>query len=96
VVEEYFRDLGGGAYELDAELEVEAAFSLRHFDDPADRDFEHKLLGEWAYEQLDHFPNEGDSFRYNGLELTVSLMRQHRVVKLTARLLPDAEGGLRA
>lgn len=96
VVEEYFRDLGGGAYELDAELEVEDAFSLLHFDDPDDLDFEHKLLGEWAYEQLDHFPDEGDSFRYNGLELTVSQMRQHRVVKLTARLLPEAERGVRA
>jgi CBS domain containing-hemolysin-like protein len=95
-VEVYFKDLGGGVCELDAELEVEVAFSLLHFEDPDDLDFEHKLLGEWAYEQLDHFPNEGDTFRYNGLELTVSLMRQRRIVKLTARLLPEAEGGARA
>jgi CBS domain containing-hemolysin-like protein len=92
-VEESFRDLGDGVFELDAELSVEDAFELMDYEDPSDFDFGYKLLGEWAYEQFDHLPAEGDSFRYNGLEFTVSSMRQHRIVKLTARLLPAAEGG---
>ena len=92
-VEESFCDLGGGAFELDAELPVEDAFELLDFEDPDDYDFGYKLLGEWAYEQFDHLPSEGDSFSYNGLKLTISSMRQHRIVKLTACLLPASEGG---
>lgn len=67
---------------------------LIDFEDPEDREFEHKLLGEWVYEQFDSIPIKGDSFVYCGLKITVSEMCHNRIVSLIAQLLPDAaEGG---
>jgi CBS domain containing-hemolysin-like protein len=65
---------------------------------PENFDFEHKLLGEWVYEHFDSIPEEGDSFIYNGLRVTVSEMRQNRIVKLLCEFDPDSaeEGGRRA
>lgn len=87
VVEESFVPLGGGRFEIDAEMTVGEAFERLDFepknDDP---DFLRKLMGEWAYEMFDRIPSERDSFTFEGLEVTVSEMRQNRIVKLTVRM----------
>ena len=84
-----------GVFELDPELSVEESFQLMGFDDPDDFDFEHKLLSEWVYEHFDQIPSVGDSFLYNGIEITVREMRQNRIVKLLATVPPatEDEGG---
>lgn len=94
-VKEFSVLLPDGSYELDPELSVEESFELIGFEDPDDFDFEHKLLGEWVYEHFERIPSCGDSFVYNGLQITVSEMQHNRIVKLNARILSDAseEGG---
>lgn len=82
-----------GSFELDPELSVEESFELIDFEDSDDFEFEHKLLGEWVYEHFDRIPLEGDSFEYNGLQITVTGMSHNRIVKLNARPLPRQEGG---
>ena len=83
VVEESFVPLGGERYEVDADLTVGEVFDKLDLEIPDDDEsIEHKLMGEWAYEQFDHIPSERDSFAYDGLEVTVSKMRQHRILKL--------------
>ena len=92
--EELFRPLGGGRYELDAGLDVAEAFELLDFDDPEDDEtLIHKSLNEWALEHFPLLPSQRDSFTYHGLEFTLSDVRRHRIRKLTARRLPDKEGG---
>lgn len=94
-VEESFVPLGGGRFEVDAELTVGDAFDCLDIE-PEDYDeLEYKLMGEWAYEHFDRIPKERDAFVYEGLEVTVSDMRQNRIVKLVCRLLPEGnqEGG---
>ncbi len=93
VVEESFRDLGGGLYELDAELDMEDMFELLDYADPEDAEWNHKLLSEWVYEQFDRLPQVGDSFTWHRLEVTVQEMRGRRLLKLRVRLLPEEEGG---
>ena len=96
VVEEFFRPLGGGRYELDARLNVTEAFEHLGFEDPEDDEaLLHKSLAEWTLEQFDLMPAQRDSFTYHGLEFTVSDVYRHRIRKLTARLLPEElpEGG---
>ncbi len=85
--------LPDGSWELDAELDVEEAFDLMDWKDPENRDWEHKLLNEWVFEEIGHIPQEGDCFTYHRLRLTVRKMQQHRIIKLRAELLPPAEGG---
>ena len=95
-VEESCVLLDDGSYSLDPELSIEEAFELIDYDDPDDFDFEHKLLGEWVYEHFEHIPAVGDSFEYNGLTVTVSEMKQNRIVKVCARFAPapvPEEGG---
>ena len=86
VVEESFVPLGGGRYEVDADLTVGEVFDKLDLELPdEDESLEHKLMGEWAYEHFDRIPSERDSFSSSGLDVTVSKMRQHRILKLVCR-----------
>ena len=71
-------------------MDIEDAFDFMDFDDPDDFDFEHKLLGEWAYEQFDLIPSQGDEFGYNGLTVAVEKIENRRIMKLRITL-PAAE-----
>ena len=83
VVEESFVPLGGGRYEVDAEMTVGEVFDRLDYTDPD------KLLGEWTYEQFSYIPREREGFRYHRLDVRISDMKQKRIVKLVVRLLPE-------
>ena len=98
VVEESFVPLGGGRFEVDAESAVGETWEKLGLDErELPDDWEYKLMGEWAYEQFDRIPSTRESFTYGRLMVTVSEMRQNRIVKLVCRVLPEsapaAEGG---
>jgi CBS domain containing-hemolysin-like protein len=84
-----------GSFSFDASVDVEDAFQFMGYEDPDEFDFEHKLLGEWAYEQFDFLPKQGESFTYNGLKVTVTELENRRILKLRIQLLPaeTEEGG---
>ena len=99
VVEESFVPLGGGRFEVDAEMPVGETWEKLGLDlkDLPD-DWEYKLMGEWAYEQFDRIPSTRESFVYGRLSVTVSEMKLNRIVKLVCRVLPEpgpdsGEGG---
>ena len=87
-------DHGDGSYSFDAGVDIEDAFEFMDYEDPDETDFDHKLLGEWAYVQFDAIPQEGDSFTYHGLRITVEKVQQRRIMKLRIQRLP--EGGEKA
>jgi CBS domain containing-hemolysin-like protein len=93
VVEETFRTLPDGSLEADAEASIEDTFEYLAFTDPEDTEWNHKLLGEWAYEQFELLPKEGDFFDYHGLRFTISSMKNHRILKLTVRRVPEGGDG---
>ena len=97
VAEEAFRSLGGGSYEVSAEVEMEELFELLGVDDPEDAEWEHKPLGEWVYEHFDLIPAEGSSFVWHNLRVTVTSLRSRRILKLRVDVLPgeSGEGGER-
>ena len=68
-----------GSFSFDASVEIEDAFDFMDYEDPSGFDFEHKLLGEWTYEQFDELPEAGGSFDYNGLRVTAERVDQRRV-----------------
>ena len=84
-----------GSYTFDAEVDIEDAFDFMDYEDPDEFDFEHKLLGEWTYEQFDRLPETGDSFDYNGLRVTVQAVEHRRILKLRISRVPEEapEGG---
>jgi len=79
-----------GSFSFLADVDIEDAFDFMDYEDPDDFDFEHKLLGEWAYEQFDLIPSQGDAFSYNGLTVTVEEIETRRILKLRITL-PAAE-----
>jgi CBS domain containing-hemolysin-like protein len=72
---------------------IEDTFEYLAFTDPEDTEWNHKLLGEWAYEQFELLPKEGDFFDYHGLRFTISSMKNHRILKLTVRRVPEGGDG---
>ncbi len=92
VVIETCRKNDDGSFSFDAGVDIEDAFAYMDYEDPDEFDFEHKLLGEWAYEQFDQLPEEGDSFSYNGLRVTVQEIEHRRILKLRIERAPDAPG----
>ena len=92
VIEEPCKDLGGGVWDIDAEMSVSDVFELLEFDDPEDdEDFTNKLMGEWAYEQFAAIPKKGAGFCYHGVSVTVTEMQHNRILRLTAQLVQGGE-----
>ena len=92
VIEEPCKDLGGGVWDIDAEMSVSDVFELLEFDDPEDdEDFTNKLMGEWAYEQFAAIPKKGAGFEYHGVSVTVTEMQHNRILRLTAQLVQGGE-----
>ena len=54
---------------------------------------EHKLLGEWAYEQFDFIPSEGESFVYGALRIIIEETASHRIMKLRIERVEETEEG---
>ncbi|MCD7846224.1 MAG: hemolysin family protein [Oscillospiraceae bacterium] len=99
VVEEHFHPLGGGRYEVDAQMDADEVFELLGYDDPEDDpELAHKSLTEWTLEQFELMPAQRDKFLYHDLEFTVSDIYKHRIRKLVVRQLPGQpeEGGQEA
>ena len=95
VVAEPCRKNADGSFSFDASVPVEDAFEFMDYEDPEEFDFERKLLGEWAYEEFDFIPSEGESFVYGALRVIVEQTVSHRI--MTLRIEPAAaaepEGG---
>ena len=86
VVEEPYIALPDGEWDCTAEMTVSDVFELLELDEDDDDEFTNKLLGEWAYEQFDAIPSVGDSFEYENVAVTVSEMRNNRILRLRVRL----------
>lgn len=82
VVEEPYIALPDGDWDCTAEMTVSDVFELLELDGDDDDEFTNKLLGEWAYEQFDAIPSVGDSFEYENVGVTVSEMRNNRILRL--------------
>ena len=85
VVEEPYTSLDDGAWDCTAEMAVSDVFELLEKDEEDD-EFTNKLLGEWAYEQFDLIPRVGDSFTYDDICVTVTEMRNNRILRLRVAL----------
>ena len=96
VAEEELRPLGPDCWEVSADMEVEELLKALDVADPEDTEWEHKTLGEWAYEHFDLIPAEGSSFDWHALRVTVTSLHARRILKLRVEKLPaPAEGGER-
>ena len=87
VVEDEFVDLGGGRYDVDADMRIEDFFEELDLDD-RDFDDDNTTVGGWAIEQLGRYPRVGDRFNYHNLTVTVKVKRKLRVIRLLVWVHP--------
>ncbi|MDO4815819.1 MAG: hemolysin family protein [Bacillota bacterium] len=92
VIEEPYKDMGDGVWDVDSEMTVSDVFELLEFDDPEENEgFANKLMGEWAYEQFASIPKVGAGFKYYNVSVTVAEMVHNRIMRLTAVLKQGGE-----
>ena len=80
-VDEEIVSLGGGRFDVDADMRIEDFFEELDIDD-RDFDDDNTTLGGWAIEQLGRYPRVGDQFDYRNLTITIKKRRKLRVIRL--------------
>lgn len=89
-VEKDFVKISDNLFSVDGGLPVEEMFDEIGYT-PEDFDSEYTTVGGWATEQLDKFPEVGDSFVYDRYSVKVTRAQAMRVERLTVELLPPEE-----
>lgn len=74
----------GEFLEVDGMMNITDLFEIIDFSDE-NFESEYTTVGGWATEMLDKIPEEGDSFEYSGLFVTVTKINNMRVEKLVIR-----------
>lgn len=86
-----FVALPDGSFSVNGEMNTLEVFENIQFqDDHFSSDS--NSIGGWALEMLGHIPNTGESFTYQGLNVTVSQVEEQRVARVKLRLLPQNNG----
>jgi CBS domain containing-hemolysin-like protein len=91
VVRDEFRKIGEDGYEVDGNMGI---YDFLDHLGLSDHHFENKFIttGGWAIDMLGGFPQEGDSFTYQNLTITITEIEDLRIKKLQIH----PQGGLRA
>ncbi|MEN6594261.1 MAG: hemolysin family protein [Clostridiaceae bacterium] len=89
-VDEEIVSLGGGRFDVDADMRIEDFFEELDIDD-RDFDDDNTTLGGWAIEQLGRYPRVGDQFDYRNLTITIKKRRKLRVIRLLVVAHPVEE-----
>ncbi|MEN6419414.1 MAG: hemolysin family protein [Clostridiaceae bacterium] len=89
-VDEEIVSLGGGRFDVDADMRIEDFFEELDIDD-RDFDDDNTTLGGWVIEQLGRYPRVGDQFDYRNLTITIKKRRKLRVIRLLVVAHPVEE-----
>ena len=81
---------GPDKYQVEGDMNIFDFFKAVDFED---RDFEseYTTVGGWAIEMLEGFPEEGASFEYENLSVTIDTIEDHRITKLTVTVSKKEE-----
>lgn len=79
-----------GEYELDGDMPITDFLELMGIDEDS-FDADSDTLGGWTVESFGAFPKVGDSFRYEGFEISVLAMDARRVESVLVKTLPEKE-----
>jgi CBS domain containing-hemolysin-like protein len=81
---------GPDKYSVEGDMNIFDFFEAIDFDE-GDFESEYTTVGGWAIEMLEGFPEEGASFSYENLTVTIEKIEDHRITKLTATISPIQE-----
>lgn len=78
-VEPDVTEMGENEFLLDGDMNIYDAFESVGYEPDEEFDSEYNTLGGWVTEMLDRFPQPGDTFTHDGLQVTVLSVDEHRV-----------------
>ncbi len=81
---------GPDKYTVEGDMNIFDFFEAVDFN-CGDFESEYTTVGGWAIEMLEGFPEEGASFSYENLTVTIDTIEDHRITKLIAVVLPKEE-----
>ena len=73
-----YQKIADNTYIVDGDMNIYDFFELTGLDSK-DFESEYTTVGGWCTEQLEHFPEKGDSFDYENLEITIISQDEFRV-----------------
>ena len=80
-----------GRYEIDGDMVLGDFLEKLELSEETVSDIESETVGGLAIEILEHFPEDGESFIWNGYKITVVESEDHRVSKLLVEKVNDTE-----
>ncbi|MCR5583818.1 MAG: hemolysin family protein [Lachnospiraceae bacterium] len=89
-VEDEVVETPDGRFEFDGDTSIDSFLEELELDDGA-LECVSDTVGGWAIETLEHFPEKGESFEWNGYKITVLDADEHRVSKVMAEKLEQKE-----
>lgn len=81
---------GPDKYSVEGDMNIFDFFEAIDFNE-GDFESEYTTVGGWAIEMLEGFPEEGASFTYQNLTVTIETIDEHRITKLTVTVTPVTE-----
>ncbi len=81
---------GPDKYLVEGDMNIFDFFEAVDFEE-GDFESEYTTVGGWAIEMLEGFPEEGASFKYKNITVTIDSIEDHRVTKLTAVVVPEED-----
>lgn len=81
---------GSDKYTVEGDMNIFDFFEAIDFNE-GDFESEYTTVGGWAIEMLDGFPEEGASFTYENLTVTIETIEDHRITKLSVTVAPVVE-----
>jgi len=88
--EEEYTQTSENSYVIDGTMNIYDFFDLVHVDDK-DFESEYTTIGGWSTEMLEKFPQKGDQFSFENLDVTIEEVDDFRVEKVKVEINENKE-----
>lgn len=89
-VEQQFRALPSGGYEISGDMDLDEMLALFDLDEKT-VDSDSVSVGGWVFETLGNIPGKGDSFVFGELNITITEVNEQRITKLIVKRTQNAQ-----
>ncbi|HIQ79895.1 MAG TPA: HlyC/CorC family transporter [Candidatus Scatavimonas merdigallinarum] len=89
-IEHMYKELSDGSYEISGDMDIDEMLELFALD-PKTIQSESVSVGGWVLEMLGSIPNEGDSFQFDSLFITVAEVSEQRITRLIMKKSAEQE-----
>lgn len=89
-VEQQYRALPSGGYEISGDMDLDEMLALFDLDEKT-VDSDSVSVGGWVFETLGNIPNKGDAFNFGELSITVTEVNEQRITKLIVKRVQNPQ-----